>query len=45
MLAFIGRRLLIVIPTIILISIFVFTFQTLLPGDPVLATAGEESDP
>ena len=45
MLAFIGRRLLIAIPTIILISIFVFTLQKLLPGDPVLAMAGEERDP
>jgi len=45
MLVFIGRRLLIAIPTIILISIFVFTLQKLLPGDPVLAMAGEERDP
>ncbi|MEQ8367624.1 MAG: ABC transporter permease [Roseicyclus sp.] len=45
MLAFIGRRLLVAIPTIILISIFVFTLQKLLPGDPVLAMAGEERDP
>jgi len=45
MLAFIGRRLLIAIPTIILISIFVFTLQKLLPGDPVLVMAGEERDP
>lgn len=42
MLAFIGRRLLIAIPTIILISIFVFTLQKLLPGDPVLVLAGED---
>ncbi|PWK60625.1 ABC transporter permease [Roseicyclus mahoneyensis] len=45
MLAFLGRRLLIAIPTIILISIFVFTLQKLLPGDPVLVLAGEERDP
>ncbi|MBF9058321.1 ABC transporter permease subunit [Rhodobacterales bacterium HKCCSP123] len=45
MLAFIGRRLLIAIPTIILISIFVFTLQKLLPGDPILVMAGEERDP
>ncbi|MDA0186350.1 MAG: ABC transporter permease [Proteobacteria bacterium] len=45
MLAFIGRRLLIAIPTIILISVFVFTLQKLLPGDPVLVMAGEERDP
>ncbi|MEP5175202.1 ABC transporter permease, partial [Marinobacter alexandrii] len=29
----------------ILISVFVFTLQKLLPGDPVLAMAGEERDP
>lgn len=45
MLAFILRRLIIAIPTIVLISIFVFTLQKLLPGDPVLAMAGEERDP
>jgi peptide/nickel transport system permease protein len=45
MLAFIGRRLLIAIPTIILISIFVFTLQKLLPGDPVLVLAGEDRNP
>lgn len=45
MLAFIGRRIVIAIPTIILISIFVFTLQHLLPGDPILVLAGEERDP
>ncbi|SEA35905.1 ABC transporter permease [Rubrimonas cliftonensis] len=42
---FILRRLLIAIPTVILISVFVFLLQKLLPGDPVLALAGEERDP
>ena len=45
MLSFIGRRLLIAIPTILLISIFVFFLQKLLPGDPVLALAGEDRNP
>ena len=45
MLAFIGRRILIASPTIILISVFVFTLQHLLPGDPILVLAGEERDP
>lgn len=45
MLAFIGRRLLVAIPTILLISVFVFLLQQLLPGDPILAMAGEERDP
>lgn len=45
MLAFLARRILIAIPTIFLISIFVFGMQKLLPGDPVLVMAGEERDP
>jgi peptide/nickel transport system permease protein len=45
MLSFIARRLLIAIPTIVLVSIFVFTLQKLLPGDPILVLAGEERDP
>lgn len=45
MLGFIGRRLLLAIPTILLISIFVFALQKLLPGDPVLAMAGEDRNP
>lgn len=45
MLSYIGRRLLIAIPTLILVSIFVFLLQKILPGDPVLAMAGEERDP
>ena len=44
MLSFILRRILIAIPTILLISVFVFSLQKLLPGDPVLAMAGEERD-
>jgi peptide/nickel transport system permease protein len=45
MLIFIVRRLLSAIPTLILVSLFVFTLQKLLPGDPVLAMAGEGRDP
>ncbi|WP_127901669.1 ABC transporter permease [Solirhodobacter olei] len=45
MLGFILRRLLIAVPTILMISMFVFGMQKLLPGDPVLAMAGEERDP
>ena len=45
MLTFILRRLFIAIPTVILISIFVFSLQQLLPGDPILVMAGEERDP
>lgn len=45
MLAFLARRLLIAIPTVFLISVFVFGLQHLLPGDPILVMAGEERDP
>lgn len=45
MLSFILRRLLIAIPTLIIVSIFVFTLQKLLPGDPILVMAGEDRDP
>ncbi len=45
MLGFLARRILIAIPTIVLISVFVFGMQKLLPGDPVLVMAGEERDP
>ncbi|MBB4009394.1 ABC transporter permease [Allorhizobium taibaishanense] len=42
---YIGKRLLVAIPTLLVISIFVFSLQKLLPGDPILAMAGEERDP
>ncbi len=39
------RRLIVAIPTLILVSIVIFGLQKILPGDPVLAMAGEERDP
>ena len=45
MLAFLARRTLVAIPTVILISMLVFGLQHLLPGDPLLVLAGEERDP
>ena len=45
MYVFIVRRLLLAIPTLLIISLFVFSLQKLLPGDPVLVMAGEERDP
>ncbi len=45
MYAFIARRILLAIPTLLIISLFVFSLQKLLPGDPVLVMAGEERDP
>ncbi|GHD05065.1 peptide ABC transporter [Tianweitania populi] len=34
-----------VLPTLIIVSILVFGMQKLLPGDPILALAGEDRDP
>ncbi len=45
MLSLIGRRILIAIPTLFLVSLFVFALQRVLPGDPFLVIAGEERDP
>lgn len=45
MLRYFLQRLLVALPTIVLISIFVFALQKLLPGDPLLVLAGEERDP
>lgn len=39
------RRILIAIPTLFLVSLFVFVLQRVLPGDPFLVLAGEERDP
>ena len=45
MLSFIGRRLALAIPTLVVVSLFTFSLQKLLPGDPVLTLAGEERSP
>jgi peptide/nickel transport system permease protein len=45
MLRLILRRVLVAIPTLILVSMLVFMLQKILPGDPVLTLAGEERDP
>ena len=45
MTSFIAKRLLVAIPTLLIVSVFVFLLQKLLPGDPILALAGEERDP
>ena len=39
------KRLAAIISTLFVVSILVFILQHLLPGDPALALAGEESDP
>ena len=38
-----GSRLAQIIPTLILVSMLVFSLQQLMPGDPALALAGEQS--
>jgi len=40
-----GTRILQVIPTLLLVSVYVFCLQQLMPGDPALVLAGEERDP
>ena len=45
MYTYIAKRLLVAIPTLLIVSVLVFSLQKLLPGDPVLAMAGEERDP
>lgn len=40
----IGKRLLEIIPTLLVLSVIIFLLQRLLPGDPALALAGEEAD-
>jgi peptide/nickel transport system permease protein len=45
MIRFLARRAAVAIPTLLLVSILVFSLQKLLPGDPALALAGEDRNP
>jgi peptide/nickel transport system permease protein len=45
MLLFLGKRVLQLVPTLVCVSVIIFSLQQLLPGDPALAMAGEERDP
>ncbi|HSV17223.1 MAG TPA: ABC transporter permease [Casimicrobiaceae bacterium] len=45
MLKFLVRRIAIVVPTLVFVSILIFSLQQLLPGDPAVVLAGEERDP
>lgn len=45
MLGLIANRLLVAIPTLLIVSLMVFALQHALPGDPFLVIAGEERDP
>ncbi len=44
-LLFIGKRIALAIPTVLILSVLVFLLQRMLPGDPALAMAGEDLDP
>ncbi|MBV8766559.1 MAG: ABC transporter permease [Hyphomicrobiales bacterium] len=45
MIRFLVARLLVAVPTLLLVSMLVFGLQKLLPGDPAVALAGEERNP
>ncbi len=45
MFAYLLRRIAVIVPTLIFVSILIFGLQQLLPGDPALALAGEDRDP
>lgn len=45
MLAFVARRVLTAIPTLVIVTVMVFGIQRSLPGDPAVILAGEERDP
>ncbi len=45
MLSFLLRRLGTIVPTLLFVSMLIFTLQQLLPGDPAVVLAGEEQDP
>ena len=45
MTSYLVKRLLSVLPTLLLVSMLIFGLQQLLPGDPAKILAGEEQDP
>ncbi|HWK43317.1 MAG TPA: ABC transporter permease [Stellaceae bacterium] len=45
MTAYLLRRGLVCLPTLLIVTVIVFLLQVLLPGDPALALAGEDRDP
>jgi len=42
---YIARRVAVLVPTLLFVSVLIFSLQQLLPGDAALALAGEEHDP
>jgi peptide/nickel transport system permease protein len=45
MLTFLIRRIAMIIPTLVFVSLLIFALQQLLPGDPAVVLAGEDRDP
>jgi len=45
MLTFLVRRIAIIVPTLLFVSVLIFGLQQLLPGDPAVILAGEDRDP
>jgi peptide/nickel transport system permease protein len=45
MFTFFARRLVTLIPTLVFVSMLIFSLQQLLPGDPALVLAGEDPSP
>ena len=45
MLLYLLRRVLLILPTLLFVSMLVFGLQQLLPGDPAVALAGEDRNP
>ena len=41
---YVARRLMVLVPTLFVVSVLIFGLQQLLPGDPAIALAGEEQD-
>ena len=41
---FVARRLAVLVPTLFVVSVLIFSLQQLLPGDAAIALAGEEQD-
>ena len=45
MVAFLIRRVALIVPTLFFVSVLIFGLQQLLPGDPALVMAGDNADP
>ena len=44
MLTYIARRVLLTLPTLLMVSVIVFTLMRLIPGDPAQVLLGEDAD-